>query len=218
MIRINLLGKKKVAKIPFGLDEKFERLGITMADIQELRPAFIRVVVILVGLYIADFVPTYLHDQRVAELDAELAKLTARSAELQKELSSKKDIRKQMEQLNKEESELRRQLDAVNALQQGRALAFKTLNDVVTQIDAVKKVWVDEFKFENRRVSMVGKSWEFFPVNDFVKSVTESTRYSNVVFKEILAEEPKGQMIQGVPEAMQKTKRFSLEFLVKEGE
>ena len=151
-------------------------------------------------------------------LDADLAKLTAKSSELQKDLASKKDIRKQMDQLNKEEVELNRQLNAVNSLQQGRLIAFNTLNDLMAQMGKVGKVWLDDIKFENHKVALTGRSREYFAVNDFVKGVTESTRYSNVLFKEITAEPPRYKLIQGVPEAMQKTKRFALEFNVKEGE
>lgn len=215
MIRINLLGKKKVASVPFGLDEQFEKLGISLADLQELRPAIVRVATLAVGLYFANFVPTYLYEEKMRILGAELEKLTARSTELQHELAAKKDIRKQMEQLNKEEAELQRQLNAVNALQRGRSLAFGTLNDVMTQLTKTQKVWIEDFKYENRKVVLSGKSWDYFPVNDFVKSVTESTRYSNVLFKEVSAEAPKFKVIQGVPEAMQKTKKFFLEFDVK---
>jgi len=55
-------------------------------------------------------------------------------------------------------------------------------------------------------------------VNEFVKSISESTRYTNVKFKDVTAEAPKFKLIPGVPEALQKTKKFDLEFGVKEGE
>jgi Tfp pilus assembly protein PilN len=218
MIRINLLGKKKSAGIPFGLEEKFERLGISISDIQELRPALFRVAVTVVGLYIANFVPAYLHDEKVKQLDAQLSKLTAQSAELTRELASKKDIRKQMDQLNKEEVELNRQLNAVNALQQGRSLAFNTLNDLMLQLQKVGKVWVENLEFKGHRIVLAGRSWEYFAINEFVKGISESTRYTNVQFKDITAEAPKFKPIPGIPEALQKTKRFTLEFGVKEGE
>jgi Tfp pilus assembly protein PilN len=218
MIRINLLGKKKVASVPFGLDEKFGKLGINIEDLQELRPGLVRVLFVVVGLYIGNFVPGYLHDEKVRQLDADMAKLSAKSSDLQRELATKKDIRKQMEQLNKEEVELNRQLNAVTALQAGRALAFNTLNDIMVQLGKVQKVWIDDLKYENHKISLTGHSWEYFAINEFVKAITESTRYSNVLFREIVAENPKFKPIQGIPESMQKTKKFSLEFNVKESE
>lgn len=215
MIRINLLGKKKVAAMPFGIDEKLEKLGVSLTDFNDLRPAIVRIITLVVGLYIANFVPTYLHEEKMRELDEKQAKLTQKSSDLQKELNTKKDIRKQMEQLNKEEVELQRQLNAVNALQRDRASAFSTLNDIVQQLAKTQKVWIEDLKYENRKVILNGRAWEYFPINDFVKSIIESTRYTNVLFKEITAEDAK-KLVAGVPEALQKTKKFSLEFIVRE--
>ncbi len=218
MIRINLLGKKKVAAAPFALDEKLEKIGVKPGDLLEFRSTFFKIVFIWAGLYAASYVPTHLHDERVRVLDAELATLTTKSADLQKELATKKDIRKQMEQLNKEESELQRQLNAVNALQQGRGMAFITLNDLVNQLEKSKKVWIDDVKLDDRKVILNGKSWEYIPINDFVKSITESTRYGNVLFKEIITEPSTMKPVPGVPESAMKIKRFGLEFSVKEGQ
>jgi len=218
MIRINLLGKKKTAAVPFGLDDKLEKFGIKGEELRELQPAIVRIIVLGIGLYIGNYVPTYLHDEKLRKLDAELSKLTSRSGELARELATKKDIRKQMEQLNKEEFELNRQLNAVNALQQGRSLAFNSLNDLMIQLGKTGKVWLDDLKYESKKMSLNGRSWEFFPVNEFVKTITESTRYTNVAFHGIQSEASGVKPIAGVPEAMQKTKKFSLEYNVKEGE
>jgi hypothetical protein len=88
----------------------------------------------------------------------------------------------------------------------------------MVQMNKTGKVWIDEIQYKDRKVSMTGRSWGYFAVNDFVKSITESTRYTNVLFKEITAEAPRYKVVQGVPEALQKTKKFLLEFTVKEGE
>jgi Tfp pilus assembly protein PilN len=216
MIRINLLGKKKLAAVPFGLDEKLAKLGVNVDELQDLRPAAARVLFVAVGLYVANFVPTYLHEEKVRQLDAQFSQLSAKTSELQKELAAKKDIRKQKDQLDREEAELNRQLNAVESLKRGRSLAFGTLNDVVMQMLKSDKVWLEDIRYENHKITLTGRSWEYFAVNDFVKAVTESTRYSNVLFKEISAEPPKNKPIPGVPEALQKTKRFSLEFNVRE--
>lgn len=215
MIRINLLGKKKAAAVPFGLDEKLAKVGVSVDDFTELRLPLLRVAVVVVGLYIANYVPTYLHEQKMKELDEKMQKLQARTTELTRELGTKKDIRKQMEQLNKEEVELQRQLNAVNALQRDRANAFTTLNDVVINLNKTQKVWIEDLKYDKTKVNLNGRAWEFFPINDFVKAITESTRYYNVLFKEITAEDAK-KPVPGVPEALQKTKKFSLEFNVRD--
>lgn len=217
MIRINLLGKKKAAQVPFALDEHLEKLGIKTDELNELRPGIIRLCLLLAGLYVANYVPTYFYEEKLKELDEETTRIATRAADLQKELNSKRDIRKQMEQLNKEEVELQRQLNAVNALQRDRTSAFDTLNDLSNQLAKSNKIWVDDIKLENQKVVVNGRSWEYIAINDFVKDITESTRYTNVLYREIVAEEAKA-LVAGVPEVMQKTKRFALEFSVRSGE
>ena len=78
MIRINLLGKKKVSNIPFGLGERLEKLGISGSDLAELRPAIAKIIFIIAGLYLGNFVPTYLHEQKIAALEARIAEMALR--------------------------------------------------------------------------------------------------------------------------------------------
>ena len=205
------------ATVPFGLDEKLGKLGISVDDLKEFQPALIKLVVVVVALYLGEAVPRYFIEKKMQELEAELQKLTSKAAELQKDLASKKDIRKQMEQLNKEEVEANRQLQAVNALKQSRTYAFKALDELMVLMGKTDKVWIEDLKYEKMKMSLTGRCWEYFPINDFVKSIMESTRYSNVLFKDIQAEPAKNKM-QGVPEALQKTKRFNLEYAIKEGD
>jgi len=217
MIRINLLGKRKDSPVPFALDEKLEKLGINIGDFSELLQGLVRLGTVALGLYVANYVPTYLHEEKMKQLDEKYSKLAVRTAELQKEVSSKRDIRKQMEQLNKEEVDLQRQLNAVNALQRNRSSAFVTLNDLVVNLSKSRKLWINDLKYEGQKIFMNGHSWEYIPINDFVKDISESTRYTNVLFKEVAAEEAK-RVVPGVPESAQKIKKFALEFTVREME
>lgn len=214
MIKINLLGKKHVAAgaIPFGLDEKLAKLGVTPADLMEMRTGLLRAAILIAGLYLANFVPIYFHEKKKAELDIVVNDLTSQAGRLSTELASKKDIRKQMDQLNKEEVELQRQLNAVSALQKDRSLAFRTLDSMIVSLP--QKVWFNSLEYRERAVTIKGGCWEYFPINDFVKSINESTQFTSVNFKGIVSENP-AQIVTGVPEAMQKIKNFELEFKVK---
>jgi Tfp pilus assembly protein PilN len=212
MIRINLLGKRKVAPAPFGLDEQLGKLGIRPEDLDELKPGIIRVAVIVSSLYMLNFGLTYYHDQRGRTLDAELEKKTAESKGLSEKLAAKKNIRQQMEQLNKEEAELQRQLNAVSALSRDKSLAFQLMNNTVLTLPP--KVWIDSIKMDKFKVSILGKSWEYFPINDFVKTITESTNYTGVNFKEIKAEDAQ-RIVPGVPIASQRIKTFGVDFTLK---
>ncbi|RZA07991.1 MAG: hypothetical protein EOP11_06175 [Proteobacteria bacterium] len=215
MIKINLLGKKKSAGggLPFGLDEKFEKLGVRGSDLAELRPGIVRLALLIVGLYIGNFVPNYFHQKKIEELDAKIAEITQQTDQLKRELASKKDVRKQMEQLNKEETELQRQLNAVNALQRDRSLAFRTVDNITSSLP--QKVWIRKMNYENRRVTVNAACWEYFPITDFVRSINESTQYTSVNFKDIKSESGDGKLVPGVPAASQKIKNFELGFTVK---
>ncbi len=214
MIKINLLGRKQAAAggMPFGLDEQFSKLGFNASDFQEARPGLIRLAVLLVGFYLASFLPNYFHQTKLEELNAKNAKLTEQASALTKELNAQKGIRKQMEQLNNEENELQRQLNAVSNLQKDRSLAFRTMDNVIMSLPT--KVWLNHVDYKDRTVVLKGASWEFFSIHDFVKSINESIQYTNVIFKGIHAEPP-STYAPGIPEALQKVKNFELEFKVK---
>lgn len=213
MIKINLMGKKAAAgAVPFGLDERFAQLGLSGAELQELRPHLIRFLIMLVGLYLANFVPTYLQEQKVAKLQAEIDALDKDANVLRTELAAKRDIRKQMEQLNKEEVELQRQLNAVNSLQKDRGLAFRTVDNLM--ISMPQKVWIKSIDYKNKVVNLKGACWEYFPINDFVKVINESTQYADVSFRGITSSTAPDP-VEGVPDSLQKVKDFEVEFRVK---
>lgn len=211
MIKINLLGKK-VAPAPFGLDSVFEKIGFKPEEFSELKPSLIRFASLLVLLYLANFVPSYLQQMKIQELDEKIKVLTERKEALQADLNAKKEFRKQMDQLNKEEVELQRQLNAINGLNRDRGLAFRTMDHIVTSLSP--KVWITKASYKDKSILIDGSSWEYFPINDFVKTITEFSQYTNVSFKWIKAEAPK-KPISGIPAVAQKVKNFELEFKVK---
>jgi Tfp pilus assembly protein PilN len=215
MIKINLLGKKKSAAggLPFGLDEKFEKLGVRGADLAELRPYLIRLVILGAGLYVGNYVPNYFHQKKIEELEGVIAGLTQKSEQLKRELNAKKGVRAQMDQLNKEETELQRQLNAVNALQRDRSLAFRTFDNIAVSLP--QKVWIKKIDYNERRVTINAACWEYFPITDFVRTVNESTQYTSVNFKDIQTEGGDSKAAPGVPAAAQKIKNFQLGFSVK---
>jgi Tfp pilus assembly protein PilN len=212
MIKINLLGKKKVANIPFGLDEKMAKLGVTTDDLTELRPQLIKLAILIAGVYLTNYVPNYLQAEKIKVLDAQIAVNTQKAQVLEKELASKKDLRRQMEDLNKGEVELQRQVNGILGLQKDRGIAFRTIDSLVASMPA--KVWMNDFSFNHRQVRVTGGSWEYFPINDFVKTITETSQFKDVIFRGIRADPPKG-LIPGIAEQVQRTKSFELEFTVK---
>lgn len=214
MIKINLLGraKKLQGRVPFGLDTHLEKVGIRFEEVEALKPKLIMFASLLTLAYAAYFIPNYLHQEKMAELDRQMSSLESRLGELRKELASKKEIRKNMEQLSKEEGEMQRQLNAVNALKKDRSLAFRSLNDLAVSLP--QKVWFSMISYKERLISLTGKSWEYFPINDFVKYLNNSALYHSVLFKGVTTEDPQ-QKIPGIPDSKQKIKNFIVEFKVK---
>ena len=100
MIKINLLGKKKV-QAPFGLDPVMAKLGITTDDILALRPGLIKLMVVGALLYAGDYIPSYILEQKAHELEEKTKIVADKNSKLQGELNAKKEIRKLMEQLQK---------------------------------------------------------------------------------------------------------------------
>lgn len=211
-IKVNLLGKKK-AEVPFGLDETFGKLGIKVDDLDSLRPAIMKVIVLSAGLYAGHYIPNYFYQQKIVELDKKIEAMAQRQEQLKSELAAKSAIRNQMNQLNNEEVQLQRQLNAVKALRQDRGLAFRTLDQLVTKLPPT--IWLSTIKFESRKLSLKGSSWDYFSINDFIKSINESTQYTGVNFRGIQTKNSETPY-PGIPESMKKIKTFDLDYAVKQ--
>lgn len=210
-IKVNLLGKKK-AEVPFGLGETFAKLGLKTDDFESLRPGLIRLIVLCGGLYAGHYVPNYIYSGQLAELDKKLEALNARQEQLKTELASKNGIRNQMTQLNDEEVQLQRQLKAVSSLKQDRGIAFESLDGLMTRLPTT--IWLSNIKYSDRKVSFNGSSWDYFSINDFVKTINESIQYTNVQFRGIQTK-PAEQAYPGIPDSIKKIKTFDLEYQVK---
>lgn len=201
--------------MPFGLDDTFAKVGITSEGIAELRPQLIKIAVLAGGFFAANYLPTYLQEEKMKVLQAQLDVSNQKAQVLEKELAGKKDLRRQMEDLNKGEAELQRQVNAITGLQKDRGLAFRTFDSLITSLPT--KVWIKDFAFNHRQMRITGSSWEYFAINDFVKALSESSRFKDVIFRGIRAEPPK-TLVPGVPEQVQREKIFELEFTVKGAE
>lgn len=211
MLRVNLLGKKK-KQVPFGLDKLLEKAGITSGQLEELRPTGKILAVLLVGMYVIGAAPDYWLEMKVEELQARLNEVSARAETFRKELGNLKSVRQKMEALQKEEAEVDKQLTTIQALSLNRDLAFRSLNSVLELMPA--NAWVEVLKYRDRVFTIDGVAWEYFTVNDFVRALSENTRFSAVTLRGIRADATKDRPIAGIPAADQKTKSFQLEFVV----
>ena len=212
MIKVNLLGKKK-KPLPFGLDKALDKAGISEAQLAELRPSLPKLAVLVIGIYLANFVPNYLYEQRMQELQEQQAVVAKTVSDLRAEIGSLRKVRQEMERLQKEEGEIEAQLSTIDGLSKGREIAFNVLNSVAEILPA--KVWVDRIDYRTNSLDVKGSSWEFFPINDFVRSLTENTKFDAVTLRSIRAQAPSGALEPGIPASEQKTKDFQIEMLVR---
>ncbi len=218
MIKINLLGKKK-KPAPFGLDKALERAGINQAQIEEIKPALPKLLTIVAVVYLAYFIPNYFLEQKAAELRAQQQVIGNKLTGIKKELASLKKVREAMDKLTKDEAEIDAQLTTIEGLSNGRGVAFQALNSVVSILP--DKVWIDRINYNDGEISMTGASWEYFAINDFVRSLSENTKFEAVTLRNIRAQSS-GSLEPGIPASEQKTKNFQIDMLVqgasKEGE
>lgn len=211
-IKINLLGKKK-QPAPFGLDKLFEKMGGGKFDFQQFKPTLLKLTAILIAYYATQEVPNFFYGQKIKEQEAKLQTLNAQAGALQKELASKKEIRKQMEQLTKEEAELKRQLDVISSLSKDRTLPFKIVSTVAELIP--NNVWLDRLEYRNSTVSFDGLAWEYGAVNAYLRALSENSYFQALTLRSIQADEVQGKPIPGVPVDIQKLKHFVAEMAIR---
>ena len=211
MIKINLLGKKK-KPAPFGLDKALERAGINEAQIEELKPSLPKLLVIVAVLYLAYFIPNYFLEEKVTELRAQQDVVGNKLTGIKAELASLKKVREAMDKLTKDEADIEAQLSTIEGLSNGRGAAFQALNSIIQILP--DKVWFDRINYNSGAISLTGGSWEYFAINDFVRSLTENTKFEAVTLRNIRAEPP-GALQPGIPAADQKTKNFQIDMLLQ---
>ena len=213
MIKVNLLGKKKTNS-SFSIEEKLSVIGVKPGDFDAFKPIIIKLVAVGIGVYAAGLLPTYFYDKKLAAASAVLKDLEQQQNELQGQLAKKKDLRKQMEQLNKDEAEMQRQISTIEGISRNRSLAFRALDLVVASLP--QKVWFEHLTYGNRRFGIKGFSWEYFAINDYIKQLNESAQFGEVNYKGVKAGNTAGPLVPGIPEAAQRVKLFDVDFVVKE--
>ena len=98
-------------------------------------------------------------------------------------------------------------LAVISSLDADRYRAFKVLDTVSLLIP--ERVWIDRMTFSARQLDVLGASWEFLPINDFVTLLKQSGVFENVRLKAISAQ-PAPRIVPGVPLALQTQKRYEV--------
>ena len=217
MIKINLLGKQKqqnTGASAGGLAGILAKLKLGNLNSPEGKEMGQKALALGLGLFIAYYIPMYIHDTKLAELEARMEVITKKSEALNKELVALKDVRRQMEELTKGLEELQRQLDIIEQLRAAKTFAFKLVDSVGQLIP--RTAWLNHMEFNNAsNLFIEGSAWEYYSVNDLVKALSDSPYFDAVTLRSIQTEDNRN-LQWGVPPEIQKVKNFQLEMLVKD--
>ncbi len=214
MLRINLLQMKSKIGASSGMAAILEPLGlgdVSAEDFAEYKSISIKMLIIGVGMYLGSYIPEMLLQQRIEELDVQIAALNQEQGKLNRELRSKQSIREEMKAVTARETEIKRKLTVISSLDQDRYSAFRVMDTISLLIP--KEVWVKDIDFAATALKIRGESWEFIPINEFVSSLKQSPLFNDVRLVSIDARAAPNQ-IDGVPEAQQKIKAFSIEITI----
>lgn len=209
MIKINLLDKK--ANVSGPLAKVLEALNLTDVTPEEwatYRGFALKVLVFIIGIYVADFVPAKIREQKIAELDQTLQQLQSENQSLTQELRAKQAIRSEMEKINAAEAEIRGRLNVISSLDADRYRAFKVMDTLSLLIP--DRVWISRLAFTSKTLDVNGASWEFLPINDFVTLLKQSGVFDNVRLKQInTVQSPRG-IVPGVALSLQTQKQYEI--------
>lgn len=212
MIRINLLGKKKI-KGPLGidLDDLLAKVGYkgSAQDILQHKDQIVKVGVLILAIYMTSLAPTIWMEQELAKIDADYTQVRSQFEALQKELDSKKIIRTQMNKLQGEEAEVKRQLDIIASLASNRSQVFQTVERVSALLP--DQAWIDQFELAENTVKLSGSAWDYTNINDFVRGLSENAQFSVVQLHTITATDVPNP-VPGIPKHLQKIKNYSIDF------
>jgi Tfp pilus assembly protein PilN len=212
MIRINLLGKKKL-KGPLGIDvdDLLGKLGYKgkAADLLEYKGQAAKILALVVILYLLNIVPQMWLERELAKSDVQFKTLDEQLTAFQKELEGKKTIRAQMNKLQTEEGEIKRQLDIISSLAGNRSQVFRTVERLSALLP--EKAWLDVLDLTEANVRLSGSAWDYTNINDFVRSLTENVQFSNIQLQAI-ASLDNPNPVSGVSKHLQKIKNFTVEF------
>ena len=205
MIKINLLDRKSGSAGP--LSSVVDSLGLADVTPEEWSLYRRLVLIVWVGVWAADYVPAQIRERTLNELRSESAKLEQENQVLMQELKTKEAVRSEKERIETEEAKIKGRLAVISSLDADRYRAFKVLDTVSLLIP--ERVWIERMTFSTKTLDVVGASWEFLPINDFVTLLKQSGVFDNVRLKQINAT-PSGRIVPGVPLALQTQKKYEV--------
>lgn len=137
------------------------------------------VIASIIMLYgIEPFVLDY-YDGLSAEITAKLNDVRKEQRKISTALQELKDVKKQVEDLNRQETALSKRVSVVKEIVDKRQNPFKVLKYIAE--NTPPDVWVTELSLEERRFSMTGFSKSWKSISDFLTNLNSSVFFNQGV-------------------------------------
>lgn len=164
MIEVNLSPREKQADIT-----NVGGLNLSLLNIKMLIVAFI----ILYG--IEPFLIDYFEKQ-LTEISAKTKVIVSKQREINKDLKALEHVKKQVEDLNRQEKALSQRINAVKVIVDKRQNPFKVFKYIAE--NTPDDVWIKELELDDRKLKMIGYSKSWKSIGEFLENLKSSIFFS----------------------------------------
>jgi len=155
------------------------------------------VVFSIIALYGVEMLVGGFFEGQLEELNAKQVALVSEQRRVSGKLRALADIKKQVENLNKQEAILAKRIDVVKEIVGKRQNPFRILKYVAE--NTPQEIWLDEIELSDRNLKLKGSSKSWKSIGEFLQNLKTSIFFdSNVSYvkPEGAVEEYKGQRIE----------------------
>ena len=140
------------------------------------------VVLSIIALYgIEMFVESYFEGE-LSQLEAQQLAITNEQRSVATKLRALANIKKQVEDLNKQEAVLAKRIEVVKEIVGKRQNPFKVLKYVAE--NTPKDIWLDEVELDNNKLLLKGNSKSWKSIGEFLQNLKTSIFFNtNVTYK-----------------------------------
>ncbi len=213
MLKINLARKTSKGKGRSGASLSSVNLGESLSGLNDYIQGIMKIAIMVAGSWFVLGIPEKQIQKKVAELDTQIGTLNGEKNTLQAEVRKNSGVNAQMQETNKRIGEITRKLSIINALDMDRQVGFNIMNLMSKTIP--KKVWLETIRLNNGKIELAGASWELIPINHFLKILENSQKFIDIRLKSI-SSSPARKIIPGIPESLQRIKKFNVSMGIKQ--
>lgn len=140
-----------------------------------------KVVVPILIAVVSTYAIDQLKESALQKLEEEISSVMAEKPKLDQEAQKLKAYEGIKKELEADEAVMRLKIDTIRKLIQGRSTPPKILVSLGNTIP--KEIWLEEFKFEDGKFGLKGRSKGYTPISDFMKSMGESIYFGEMLLK-----------------------------------